>query len=143
MSKARKPRLLIVDDQPQIRGLLEEYFAAAEFAVAAVADVPAAVATLPNGFDVVISDIRMPGQSGIDFLQQAKAQQPTLGVFLITGYPEMGTIVDAKCYGAQAYFQKPLNLEVLEERIREYLATVDTGALQAERPCNNPVAAAS
>ena len=138
MPESRKPRLLIVDDQTQVRSMLEEYFTEAEFDVTTAEDVPAALAALPAGFDVVLSDIRMPGQSGIDFLQQGRAQRPSLGVFLMTGYQQFETLLDAKCYGAQAYFQKPLDLEAMEQRIREYLATIDYGAPEAAQAAVTP-----
>ena len=118
--------------------LLAEFFSDAEFEVTTAADVPTALAVLPNGFDVLVSDIRMPGQSGIDLLQQAKTQHPAMGVFLITGYPTIDTVVDAKCHGAQAYFRKPLDLEAMERRIREFLATVSTGAHQPDAPEGAP-----
>jgi two-component system, NtrC family, nitrogen regulation response regulator GlnG len=141
MSGSRRPRVLIVDDQLQVRDMLVEYFAEAEFEVTTASDVPTAMAVLATGADVVISDIRMPGQSGIDFLQQAKAQYPALGVFLVTGYPEFNTRLDARTFGAQAYIQKPLDLGALERRIREFLATVDTGAHPVERSEDPPATA--
>jgi DNA-binding NtrC family response regulator len=142
MADSPKPRLLVIDDQAQVRTMLVEYFREVEFEVAEAEDVPSALAKLPAGFDVAISDIRMPGMSGVDFLREARTHCPNLGVFLITGYPEIETVVDAKLYGAQAYVRKPVVLEDFEQRIREYLRTrhdaniAPAGA--AARPAGGP-----
>jgi len=57
----------------------------------------------------------------MDFLQQARRINPKLGVFFITGYPTLETVIDAKQLGAVAYFRKPLNLAQVESRLRAFL----------------------
>ena len=121
MDEPRKRHVLILDDEPNIRKMLEEYFTDAGYIVATAADVPTALAKLPEGVEVVLSDINMPGVTGIEFLQQARKTNPKLGVFLITGYPTLETIVDAKQYGAIGYFRKPLKLVEVGARIRVFL----------------------
>ena len=121
MRKARERRLLIVDDEPQVREMLQTYFTEAGYAVATAPDVPTALAQRPEEFDAVLSDIKMPGASGIDFLREARRRNPRLGVFLITAYPTLDTIVDARQYGATAYFQKPLQLLELHSRLQTFL----------------------
>ena len=121
MDEARERRLLIVDDELQVRKMLETYFTEAGYRVATAEDVQAAIAKLPEGFDAVLTDIKMPGASGIDFLQQARRSNPKLGVFLITGHATLETVIDAKQYGAVAYFRKPLNLTEVDSRLRAFL----------------------
>ena len=121
MDEARERRLLIVDDELQVRKMLETYFTEAGYRVATAEDVPAALAKLPEGFDAVLTDIKMPGASGIDFLQQARRSNPKLGVFLITGHATLETVIDAKQHGAVAYFRKPLKLMEVDSRLRAFL----------------------
>jgi len=116
-----KRRLLILDDEDEIRSTLTEYFEGLGYAVDSAATVPEAMEKLPNGFEVVLSDIRMPGVSGIEFLQQVRRTTPAPGIFLITGYPTLETVIDAKQYGAVAYFRKPLNLAEVDARLRAFL----------------------
>jgi DNA-binding response OmpR family regulator len=116
-----KRRLLIVDDEEEIRSTLTEYFDGLGYAVDSAANVTEAMEKLPNGFEVVLSDIRMPEVSGIEFLQQVRRTTPAPGIFLITGYPTLETVIDAKQYGAVAYFRKPLNLAEVDARLRAFL----------------------
>ncbi len=116
-----KRKLLILDDEDEIRTTLTEYFESLGYAVETAADVPQALEKLSSGVHIVLSDIRMPGVSGIEFLQQARRIDPAVGIFLITGYPTLETVIDAKQYGAVAYFRKPLNLTEVDARLRAYL----------------------
>lgn len=121
MNDPQEPRLLIVDDEPQVRRMLETYFVDAGYDVTAVPDVPTALARLPEGFDVVLSDIKMPEIGGIEFLRHARQVAPKVGIFLITGYPTVETIIDAKQYGAAGYLRKPLKLVEVDSRLRAFL----------------------
>ncbi len=114
-------RLLIVDDEEEIRATLAEYFTSVGYTVDTAATGPEALGKLSTGVQAVLCDIRMPDGSGIEFLQQARRVNPSAGVFLITGYPTLETVIDAKQYGAVGYFRKPLNLMDVEARLRVYL----------------------
>jgi CheY-like chemotaxis protein len=116
-----KRMLLILDDEEEIRTTLAEYFRSVGYTVDTAATAPEALGKLSAGFQAVLSDIRMPDVSGIEFLQQARRVNPNIGVFLITGYPTLETVIDAKQYGAVAYFRKPLNLMEVESRLRAHL----------------------
>jgi CheY-like chemotaxis protein/anti-anti-sigma regulatory factor len=121
MGEDGKRRLLIIDDEEEIRTTLAEYFQSVGYAVDTAPDTATALERLGDQPQVILSDIRMPGESGIQFLQQARKRNPDVGVFLITGYPTLETVIDAKQYGAAAYFRKPLNLMEVDSRIRAYL----------------------
>ena len=121
MSETIARRLLIVDDEAEIRSTLEQYFQQVGYRVETAPDVAAALTKLTQGFDVVLSDIKMPGASGIDFLAQARRLNSKVGIFLITGYPTLETIIDAKQHGAVAYFRKPLKLVEVDSRLRTFL----------------------
>jgi CheY-like chemotaxis protein len=116
-----KRMLLILDDEEEIRTTLAAYFTSVGYTVDTAATAPEALSKLSAGFQAVISDIRMPDTSGIEFVQQARRANPGVGVFLITGYPTLETVIDAKQHGAVAYFRKPLNLMEVESRLRAFL----------------------
>jgi DNA-binding NtrC family response regulator len=117
-----RPRLLILDDETAVRQTFEAYFRQVGYAVTACGDVRAGLQCLADGIDVVLSDIRMPGADGVDFLRAARQLQPDVGIFLITGYPTVESIIDAKRAGAQAYFRKPVSLAEVDQRLRAFLA---------------------
>jgi CheY-like chemotaxis protein/anti-anti-sigma regulatory factor len=121
MAVATKRRLLIVDDETEIRETLAQYFSRLGYRVDMAADGSEALGKLPNGFEAMLADIRMPGMDGIDLLQQARRLNPGIGVFLITGYPSLDTLVEAKQYGAVAYFRKPLRLMEIDSQLRAFL----------------------
>jgi CheY-like chemotaxis protein len=121
MTDDGKHRLLIVDDEAEIRSTLAQFFDNVGYAVETAPNVGEALGKLAPVPHVILSDIKMPGGSGIEFLQQVRQRNPDVGVFLITGYPTLETVIDAKQYGAAAYFRKPLNLMEVDSRIRAFL----------------------
>ena len=121
MTADAKRRLLIVDDEPEILATLGQYFRGAGYAVETAADVPEALLKLSGGYDVVLSDIRLPGESGIEFLRQAREHNPQMGFFLMTGFPVLETLIAAKQHGAVAYFRKPLDMAAVDARVRAFL----------------------
>jgi DNA-binding response OmpR family regulator len=121
MGEIARRRLLILDDEGEIRETLSQFFRGVGYAVDTAADATVALERLPQGFDVILSDIKMPGMNGIEFLQQARRINPRVGIFLITGYPTLETVIDAKQFGAVAYFRKPLKLMEVDSRIRAFL----------------------
>jgi DNA-binding NtrC family response regulator len=106
-------RLLVIDDDPAGRAALSEtlrlHFADALVETASTAD-RALILMATADFDVVVSDIRMPGMSGMDFLKELKALRPETLVILVTGC-EDSLRDDALEHGAYAFFQKPIRTE--------------------------------
>jgi CheY-like chemotaxis protein len=121
MTASRQPHLLVVDDEPEIRTTLAEFLGSAGYAVETAGTVEEACEKLPGDFDLILSDIRFPDQDGFQLLKEAREANPELAVFLLTGYPSVDTIMEAKRWGAKAYFQKPLQLEQLEAKLRAHL----------------------
>jgi CheY-like chemotaxis protein len=124
MSPDRRLRLLVVDDEPEICQTLATYFGNAGYTVDTVPTVPEALDKLPGEFDALISDIRLPGADGFALVQEARRRKPDLGLFLITGYPTLETIMEAKRQGVLAYFSKPLQLDQMEARLQAFLGEV-------------------
>src|SRR5207244_7762712 len=71
-----------------------------------------------QGFDLIISDIIMPGLSGVDLLRKARALQPRTPVVLITAFATVDTAVEALREGASDYVIKPLKFDDLRHRVQ-------------------------
>jgi len=113
--------VLVVDDDKLIRTMLSDFLTEAGYAVDTAEDAKQALERLAEPYDAMLSDIMMPGVSGIELLQQVRARSPQLGVFLLTAYPKLETLHEARRCGAIGYFKKPLKLEEIDQRLRSFL----------------------
>jgi DNA-binding NtrC family response regulator len=108
------PRLLIVDDDPGQRSLLDSFLRTQGFETLAVDSGEGALAALGNApFDMMISDVRMPGISGLDTLRRARQHHAVLPVLLVTAYADIREAVEAMRDGAVNYLSKPIDLDEL------------------------------
>jgi len=104
-----RPRVLVVDDKENIRHLLERILGV-QFEVVLAADGDAAVVLLKSeAFDVVLSDIKMPGKDGLEVLRVAKAIAPATEVVLMTAFASVQSAVEAIRAGAFDYLPKPFD----------------------------------
>ena len=104
-----RPRVLVVDDDAMVRRAIERMLSSAGFEVVAVQDGHEAVAQLGKStFEAVLTDIMMPGMSGIDLLRATREKDLELPVLLMTGAPDVKTAADAVQYGACDYIFKPV-----------------------------------
>lgn len=114
----------IVDDDRSIRWVLEKALSREQIPFKSYASASEALAGLEAGDDapqVLISDIRMPGQSGLDLLQQIKARFPSLPVIIMTAYSDLESAVAAFQGGAFEYLPKPFDVDQALELIRRAL----------------------
>jgi two-component system response regulator AtoC len=124
----RPLKVLIVDDELEVRELLAEYFAEVGYDVTTAPDGNAAVADLtanPTQYQLVISDLQMPGIDGLGVLEAAKKANPSIAVIIVTGYASVDSAVRAVRMGAYDYLTKPFTLgqiEVIVRRAAERLA---------------------
>jgi DNA-binding NtrC family response regulator len=120
MSSQRK--VLVVDDDENIRAAFSDLLKTEQCSMIPAASAEEAIAKLTHHHvDLVITDVRLKGQSGATLLLQVKAQQPNLPIIVITGYPNSISEQDAKAFGAEYFFVKPLELTVIREAIRSCL----------------------
>jgi CheY-like chemotaxis protein len=113
-------RILVVDDEESIRDLCARVLTRAGYLVVTVPSGEDALTRLTaEPFDMVISDIRMPGVSGLEVLEQAKAAAPQLRVVLITGFGTSHTLERARQSGADRILTKPFNPMELLAAVRE------------------------
>ncbi len=107
-------KILIVDDEPIKRSVLEDGLRDAGYVVSAAESPLEAEPFLEKTyFDVVITDLRMPGQDGLSFLSDLKRRRPEQAVIVMTAYGTVETAVEAMKLGAFDYIQKPFSTEEL------------------------------
>ncbi len=112
----------IVDDDESIRWVLEKALARENLATRSFANVRDAVDALQSGTpQVLVSDIRMPGESGLELLQIVKARHPGLPVIVMTAFSDLDSTVAAFQGGAFEYLAKPFDLDKAVELIRRAL----------------------
>jgi DNA-binding NtrC family response regulator len=113
-------RLLIVDDDEQLREALERKFKRQGLAVTTAADGAEALAKAAhNRWDVALIDLNMPGMNGIELMHQLKQLQPELEALLLTAQGSIETAIQAMKGGAYDYLSKPFPLPELEIHIQK------------------------
>lgn len=107
-----RARILVVDDEPIIREVLVERLTAAGFQCETARNSNEALQRARAGtYNLILSDIAMPGGDGISLLRQVKAEQPALDVVMLTGVVDVDTAIRAIRMGASDYLTKPFNLD--------------------------------
>ena len=116
-------RLLIIDDEPSIRESLETLLTLEGFDVTLAFDGAMGLDTLSRAeFDLLLLDLALPGESGIDLLPRITAMHPQLPVIMITAFGTVNNVVDAIRAGAENFVQKPWDNEKLLADIRSAIA---------------------
>ena len=110
-------KILIVDDQPGIRLLLNEVFKKEGYTPLLAANGMEALKIVEEELvDCVLLDMKIPGMNGLEILQHLKEKNEGTPVIMMTAYGEQELIDEAMKLGASNYFTKPFNIfEVLEE----------------------------
>jgi DNA-binding NtrC family response regulator len=104
-----KPRILVVDDKENMLRLLERILGDAHEVVTAEDGTRALSLLASRDFDLVLSDIRMPGADGFEVLQAVKSRTPETEVVLMTAFASVPKAVEAMRQGAYDYLQKPFD----------------------------------
>jgi DNA-binding NtrC family response regulator len=112
-------RLLIVDDDEQLRQTLCKRFEKQSWTVTAAGSGEEALAMLPARVDVALIDLNMPGMNGIELLQQLKERQPELEAIMLTAHGSIETAIQAMKLGAYDYLAKPFHFPDLEIHIQK------------------------
>jgi DNA-binding NtrC family response regulator len=122
--KAEKASILIVEDEPKMRRLLELQLAEEGFHARIAGDAETGLQILgKEPFDVVVTDLKLPGMSGLEFLHAVKRVNADLPVVIMTAYGSVESAVDAMKSGASDYVLKPFSLAELVLVIRKELAS--------------------
>lgn len=125
-------RILIVEDEEIIRQALKKVLQRQQFEVAEAGSVEAALALQPSQFDLVISDLRLPGAVGTDLLQRC-GDTP---VIIMTSYASMRSAIDAMKLGAVDYIAKPFDNDEMLATIQRVLGA-DAAVLRKRAPKKN------
>jgi DNA-binding NtrC family response regulator len=108
-------RLLLVEDKDSFRRLLVQALGPA-WEVTAVGDPAAALAALTEApFEILVTDLRLPGMSGLELLKAAKRMRPALRAVLMSAFGEPRDIVEAMRWGADDFLPKPFDLDQFEQ----------------------------
>jgi two-component system response regulator PilR (NtrC family) len=122
MHNARKPKILIVDDEESYRQVLKVIFEADGFETATAVNGSAALEQIKsNPCDLIVSDVKMPDMDGIALLEAAKTVAPDIGVVLMTAFGTINTAREAFKLGADDFIQKPFNNEELKLIVKRTL----------------------
>ncbi len=109
-----EPRILVIDDEQVILDSARRILTAEGFSVATIEDAESGLQILEEQpFDIVISDLMLPGISGIEFLAAAHRQDPNLVVIITTGYSTVDNAVSSLRKGAFEFLPKPFTFDEL------------------------------
>ena len=106
-----RPRVLVVDDEASIRDLLSKTLALAEYDVDLAPDGRTALERLRViPYDLLITDLKMPGVDGLAVIREARRLKTDLPVIIITGYSTEASAIDAVNLGVSGYLTKPFRV---------------------------------
>jgi len=146
---AKSPRILIVDDDPGQRSLLDSFLRGQGFDTVTADSGARALETLRAGHhDMIISDVRMPGMTGLEMLRRVRQSRlggTALPVLLVTAYTDIRDAVEAMRDGAVNYLAKPIDLDELLAIVQQFTGVAPSAAPQyrADKPLPPEVIAKS
>jgi CheY-like chemotaxis protein len=114
-SKLRNMKILLIDDDEWIRDSLGIFFEAEGCSIAAVETAEEGLEAIRlQDYDIIITDYKLPGMDGIEFLKQIQTSKPNVIKILITAYKSELVIEEAKKAGVQHLIAKPFTSETIE-----------------------------
>jgi DNA-binding NtrC family response regulator len=122
-------RILVVDDDPSLRRVLQVQLEQEGYEVAVTASAQQTLSVLQlRQFDLVITDLKMPGMSGLELLKHVRLQYPQTIIIMLTAFGTVDTAVEAMKAGAYDYLTKPVHqdeMSVVVRRALEHLHLVE------------------
>ncbi len=113
-------RILIIEDDEEMRSLLNDFFVEEGFETDSISNGYEALGILiKKPFDLIMTDIRMPGLTGLDILPRIKKLQPGVPIIVITAFGSEEAHRRAYERGATVYLEKPIHFEELRELIHQ------------------------
>ena len=132
-------RVLVVDDHRQARESMVDILRHAEHHVECVSSAVEALRLLEHeSFDVVITDLQMPGMTGLEFIFELARRRHGAQVVMVTAHASVTSAVEAMRHGAFDYIEKPFDADQLEHLVARAL---EHGRLSDESPLAQPVSA--
>ncbi|MFT8244390.1 response regulator [Roseomonas sp. BN140053] len=119
---SEQPHLLVVDDDPRLRSLLQRFLSEQGFRVSAAGDAPAARQALGSmAFDLLVLDVMMPGESGLSLVESLRREGQEVPVLMLTAAGSPDDRVAGFEHGADDYLAKPFDPRELAQRVRAIL----------------------
>ena len=120
--KLKNFKTLLIDDNVVVRDTLRMIFAQKECPLKAYETAEEGLQALENErFDIIISDLQLPGIDGVEFFKQAMRSHPDTVRILISGYGDQSTISEAFEIGVHAFIKKPFSLTIFLEKLMPYV----------------------
>jgi len=120
--KKQQKKILVVDDEENIRQILKEYLNEFGYEVACAVNGQEALQIYKNGrFDVILSDLVMRPMDGLELLGEIKKVDPDAIFIMITGYPSIESALEAIKKGARDYITKPFNIDEIRLKMERVL----------------------
>jgi CheY-like chemotaxis protein len=140
MTSAALKKVLVVDDDPVVGKSIDRILSPRGYAVISAASGPEALERLAReDYDVVYTDIKMPGMDGLEVAARIKASRPWLPVVIVTGFGSEANEARAKDIGVAGFLRKPLSPDMVETSAHEALLAPTPAPLPISAPA--PVAA--
>lgn len=118
-------KILVVDDDEQMREDISEMLSREGYTVSHVGSGEEALEEIKKGdFDVILTDLIMPGIDGMEVLRQSKRLKPAVRVIMITGFGTIENAVDAMKEGASDYISKPFKINEVQATVKRALEEV-------------------
>jgi CheY-like chemotaxis protein len=137
--KALQKKVLVVDDDPVIGRSFDRVLSENGYEVSTAHNGPQALARIRGeDYDVVFTDIKMPGMDGLELAERIRKARPWVPVVIITGYGTPANAARAEAAGVWGFLDKPLSPGTIERSTRAALRVIEGGARKAPR---EPVAA--
>jgi two-component system, LuxR family, response regulator FixJ len=129
------PVIYVIDDDESVRDSLDFLLRSSQFLVKTYDSAAAFLETLPDiAFGCIITDVRMPGLSGIELLKQLRERDVKIPVIVMTGHGDVPLAVEAMKIGAADFFEKPFDSDSIVAAVRAALSNSEKDAdREAER----------
>ena len=118
------PKVLIIEDDDEMRSLLKDFVEEEGYDADSVEKGDYALRKLlTDSFDLIITDIRMPGYSGLEIMPEIKKIKPDVPIVVITAFGNEDAYQKALSRGAHAYLEKPVHFNKLKELMHQIISS--------------------
>lgn len=118
LSRTQTGRVMVVDDHRQARESMADVLRTAGHEVLCCSSAPEALQTLDrDNFDCILTDLKMPGMNGVEFIIQLEQRRLGVAVVMVTAHASVATAVEAMRHGAFDYIEKPFSVDQLERLV--------------------------
>jgi DNA-binding NtrC family response regulator len=126
--------ILLVDDEPELLSMLTEMVKGFGYSVVAKPDAESALMAISEGVrvDLAITDLRLPGMSGMDLIREMKKARPGIPIIMLTAFGSVESYIETRSNGVFEYLNKPIQSRELKRIIKTALETVHPKSASAK-----------